>query len=246
MDANANLFGASTLVPAEPPALDDRSLVAAAFLNVLRQDITYSLIHDCPLRVNIDATTLRIEHPRQDRLANAVTLLLAREISWHFQPTSGSVAEREITRGSLDQDLKAWRSSFKAKPFCDQVDQRTWFPRIQMLEDTQASALQYYHVARCIISEDETVRMTSAHQIVGLAMFSTSDPVMVHAYGAICFSGRWISDQNKGMQRKYLVDWLQSSQKRTGWSVEAMISRLGTTWASCLHDSLEAGTTSLT
>jgi hypothetical protein len=213
-DPNRHLFGASTLVPSIP-ALADSSLLARGYWNYLREDITYSLFHECPLKVRVDKTVTQPVH--DDQYANSMTLLLGRAVNVAF----GGI-EDDVLPEVLD-----WGRNFAQKPFA-QIRERP-FPTIRMSRDCHASALQYHHVARCLLSEEQ--RPDLAAEICGLAMSSESSPVVVNSYGPIAFAAAWLPSAE---EQQTLVDWLKSSEKRTGWSVSFLIRKLRRHWDNTL------------
>lgn len=212
-DPNRHLFGASTLIPLTP-RLNDHGLLACGFWNYLREDITYSLIHECPLKIEVAAP---FDQPTDDdHQANYITLLLAALVNIYF----GSV--QNDTRKLL-LPFKHWRDRFAANPF-SRIEAGT-FPSIRMLKDCHVAAMHYYHVGMCMLEPDS--RVSSAAEIIGLAMCAESEPVIVNAYGPICFSSGWIEN---GKQRQVLEGWLRSTQKKTGWSVDGLIAKLQQRW----------------
>lgn len=219
-DPNRHLFGASTLLPQQPLTLPQRSLLAAGFWNFLREDITYSLIHQCPLKVGVDrvyATSMK-DHD----LANAVTLLLAQAVNLYFS-CSFEMAQLEV----LQKDLEIWQQAFTVRPFASFDDSATTFPSLMMLEDTYVAAMHYLLVIQCMFPTPRADRAMLAAKICGLAMSSSSDAVIVNAYGPICFTARWLSLET---QKSELLKWLQTSKRSTAWGVDAIVQQLQLAW----------------
>jgi hypothetical protein len=210
-DPNRHLFGASTLLP-PTPVLTDHSLLAGCFWNYLREDITYSLIHECPLKVHIDQVVgnVRLRHP--DEYANAMTLLLGRAVNVAFGRQIDNV---------LSELANRWDE--RPQPF-SRIDDRP-FPSIRMTQDAHAFAMQYHHVARCLLIPDE--RPLLAADVCGLAISSESAPLIVNSYGPISFCAQWLETTE---EQQTLVDFLRSSERRTGWSVAFIVSKLRRSW----------------
>lgn len=209
-DPNRHLFGASTLLP-PTPALADHSLLAGGFWNYLREDITYSLIHECPLKVHVERVVM--EPMLDDEHANCMTLLLGRAVNVAFGGHNDDVLP----------ELIGWWRAFTKRPF-SRIDERP-FPTIRMTRDCHTFAVQYHHVARCLLQPDE--RPSLAADICGLAMSSESAPIVVNSYGPICFTAQWLRSTE---EQQTLVDFLRSSERRTGWSVGFLITKLRQRW----------------
>jgi hypothetical protein len=175
-DPNRHLFGASTLVPAMP-ALTDHSLLAGGFWNYLREDISYSLFYECPLKIQIDQVF--VQAFADDEFANSMTILLGRTVNAFFNNESAF---------DILPEIREWRTKFEREPF-SRIEGGV-FPAPKMLKDCQVAALHYYYVARCMLEPEN--RSHHAAEIVGLAIASESGPVWVNAYGPICFSGQYL------------------------------------------------------
>lgn len=218
-DPNRHLFGASTLLPAEALALQGKSLLASGFWNYLREDITYSLIHRCPLKI-------KTKQPSRDMIntgnvANAMTLFLAHAINLLFNEQES--AQRFQL---LEQEMGAYWRTWEPKPFACHDRDSDVFPVIRMVSDTDVAACHYFKVASSIVSKLNRPRL--AAEICGLAISSLSDAVIVNAYGPICFVGRWLEIIS---QRNMLIKWLNDSQRGTAWNVKFIVEDLRKAWA---------------
>jgi Fungal Zn(2)-Cys(6) binuclear cluster domain len=209
-DPNRHLFGASTLVP-HMPQLDDHSLLASGFWNYLREDITYSLIHQCPLKIQIEPVV--VQAAADDEFANSITLLLGRTVNSFF-------GQEQV---DLLAEILEWRLKFGREPFSRIED--GVFPAPKCLKDCQVAALHYYHVALCMLEPEN--RPFHAAEIVGLALSAESPTVWINAYGPICFTGQFLVS---GEQRQNVVTFLRSTEKRTGWNLGFIISKLRRNW----------------
>lgn len=210
-DPSRHLFGASTLLP-PIPALTDSSLLAGCYWNYLREDITYSLIHECPLKIHVEQAAEHLRPSHSDEYANCMTLLLGRAVNVAFGGHNDDV---------LPELANLWRE--RPEPF-SRIDERP-FPSIRMTRDSHAFAVQYHHVARCLLQQDERPQL--AADICGLAISSESAPIVVNSYGPISFCARWLRTTE---EQQTLVDFLRSSERRTGWSVSSITSRLRRSW----------------
>lgn len=209
-DPNRHLFGASALVP-PMPRLTDHSLLASGFWNYLREDITYSLFQECPLKIQIEQVF--VQAVADDEFANSITLLLGRTVNAFF-------GQEPI---DMLPEIDEWRSRFRKEPF-SRIEGGA-FPATKWLKDCQVAALHYYHVARCMLEPDN--RAHHAAEIVGLAAAVDSPTVWVNAYGPICFTGQYLV---QGEQRQQVASFLRSTERKTGWNLGFIISRLKKKW----------------
>lgn len=216
-DPNRHLFGGFSLLPPQIPSLEDTSLLATGFWNWLREELTYCLINECPLKMD-KRFTVGIVNP--DNIANAVTLLLARTVNIEFNGRDDPLAMQ-----TLQLDIESCWQPYQPHPFTYHWSGQDEFPTIKCLRDTDAAALHYYRVMQCITGCDD--RETIAAEICGLAMSSMSNAVVVNSFGPIAFTGGWLE---RASQRNALVRWLNESQKRTTWPVGAIIQKLYRAW----------------
>jgi hypothetical protein len=210
-DPSRHLFGAWSLLPNPMPVFSDKSLKAAGFWNFLRKDITYALIHECPLKLRLERASS--QPITDDDIANSMTLLLGRAINVVFGGHEDDVLP----------EIMEWRGTLSKQPF-SRIDDRP-FPTIRMIQDSQVAAMQYYYVAMCLLHPEE--RIESALEIYGLSMCSESGPVLVNSYGAMVFAAKWLQSSE---EQQTLVDFLRSSERKTGWAVGALVSKLKETW----------------
>jgi hypothetical protein len=89
-------------------------LLGAGFWNYLREDITFSLFEECPLKMNLDSTPLVSHHDSDQDYMNSITLILGKIINRAFDHDSD-----EIQLDSAIESLKAWRNTCPdhMKPF---------------------------------------------------------------------------------------------------------------------------------
>jgi hypothetical protein len=111
-------------MPSLASSVPKAPLLRAGLWNYLREDITFSLINECPLKV--DVGEVNIELTRDDDHANRITLLLARLINTAFKPPRGAL-------GELPQAIEYWYSQLPFRAY-HESDGGT-FPRVQMIQD---------------------------------------------------------------------------------------------------------------
>lgn len=84
---------------------DSRELLESGFWNYLREDITFSLFERCPLKMDLQAESMRLDPPcrRDEDYLNPITILLGRIINDAFSERPNS--ERLM---SYSEELGAW------------------------------------------------------------------------------------------------------------------------------------------
>ncbi|KAJ4676159.1 hypothetical protein HRR93_004058 [Exophiala dermatitidis] len=181
-DPNRHLFGAFSLIPALTFEFPSEPVLRAGLWNYMREDITFSLVNGCPLK--IDMGNVDINPSRDDDYANQATLLLARIINAVFLDQHAVVEQ-------LREALESWKSSLPFRPY-HQSD-GVVFPKICFIRDCQVAAMHYYHVVTMVLnrSDPDPVELENhARAICGLAFSAKSDAVMVNAYGPISYKVR--------------------------------------------------------
>lgn len=180
-------------MPPVSSTLPEEPLLRAGLWNYLREDITFSLINECPLKVDIGR--IHVELRRDDDYANQITLILTRVINAAF------VTSQEIPE-ELRVALQGWRSQLPFHAYHE--SDGGVFPRIQMVQDchgepcnvsrclaltASVAALQYWHVAMILLTrEKDNENEAHARAICGMAFSAASDSVVVNSYGPICYS----------------------------------------------------------
>jgi hypothetical protein len=81
-------------------------LLGAGFWNYLREDITFSLFEECPLKMNLENTPLVSHHDSDQDYLNSITLVLGKIINRAFGHNSD-----EIQLDTAIESLKAWRNT---------------------------------------------------------------------------------------------------------------------------------------
>jgi hypothetical protein len=121
------LFGAFSLLPDLTSTLPTRPLLLAGLWNYLREDITFALINEYPLKTDIGSVS--IDAYRDDDYANQITLLLARVVNTVF-------LDIEDDDSSLRREVSQWRSNLPFEPYYE-TSQEEGFPRILMIHCCQ-------------------------------------------------------------------------------------------------------------
>jgi hypothetical protein len=188
-------------------------LKAAGFWNYLREDITYSLFQQCPLKIDLDQLEMPLpsEQTTDHGYLNAVSLILGRIINACF---SGGIASWKWD-GLFDM-LRGWSSTLPARfrPFSRQErGLGLCLPCIRMLQDCHVAALHYQLVCIAILctkatpenmARMKTLTLIKNHMeefgeskeemtercgldICGIAFTTNSPPVLVNAFGPMAF-----------------------------------------------------------
>ncbi|KAM0339086.1 hypothetical protein ACHAPQ_001926 [Fusarium lateritium] len=89
-------------------------LLGAGFWNYLREDITFSLFEECPLKMDLESTLLVDRHHSDQDYLNSISLILGQIINMTFGQDSD-----KIQLESAIESLKAWRNTCPdhMKPF---------------------------------------------------------------------------------------------------------------------------------
>ena len=232
-DPNRHLSGAFALAVIRSHSLQQVSLARAGFFNFMREDITYSLINRCPLKIDVESLRFFEATDDEDQL-NKATLFLGKAINQAFgTSTSGGGAE------AILEDFNKWIRGLPVQftPYFDTGTERamTSFPKIMMLRTCHVATLQYCCVTSAVLeskmptSDDFKDRLhTYAIRICGLAFTSESPAVVVNSFGPISFSCQFL--QGKPLQLD-LIRRLHACRKETGWPVQRIISDLKQCWA---------------
>ncbi|KAK2475442.1 hypothetical protein H9L39_13035 [Fusarium oxysporum f. sp. albedinis] len=223
VDPNMHLRGAYSMASLHDvlSGIPQAGLLGAGFWNYLREDITFSLFEECPLKMNLESTPLMIQHTSDQDYLNSITLILGKIINMSFkQDTDG----REITTSHL-------------------------FPAIWFLQPCHAAILHYYLVAMTIVciytspksleglggldlpelesQSKEQFLENFALEICGVAFTAKVPSVLVNAFGPIAFCARFIKAE---ASQQELIRQLLACKSTIGWPVERLIGDLKTSW----------------
>lgn len=108
VDPNMHLRGAYSMASLHDvlSGIPQAGLLGAGFWNYLREDITFSLFEECPLKMDLETTPLTIQHSSDQDYLNSITLILGKIINMSFkQNTDGRQWD------CIKEDLKSWRNS---------------------------------------------------------------------------------------------------------------------------------------
>ena len=119
-------------------------MLRAGLWNYLREDITYSLINEYPLKIHVGAVDLTPY--RDDDYGNQMTLLLARIVNAAF-------LDNYVVVEGLREAVVRWHSSLPFQSYYE-CDEGWAFPKIRMIQDchgnsTLSSFLQADHFSCC-------------------------------------------------------------------------------------------------
>ena len=112
------------MLPSLSSAVSGEPLFKAGLWNYLREDMTFSLMNRCPLKVEIGRVDIALV--RDDDYANQITLLLARVINAVF---SGG---KELLR-DLHSLIEEWYTILPFRAYHN--SDRGGFPKVQMIQN---------------------------------------------------------------------------------------------------------------
>ncbi|KXJ94714.1 hypothetical protein Micbo1qcDRAFT_202540 [Microdochium bolleyi] len=205
-DPNRHLRGAYSLASQPHGGFEQRHLTTGrlliqGFWNYLREDITFSLFGECPLKIDLASTYIPPSATGSDHdHLNNISTILGNIINGIFGSSvprtedACALASGPLSRAQLG-DLIGLASLYKSG-FCESVN------REDFLE-------------------------AAAMEVCGLAFTSNSPAVIVNAFGPMSFCGRFI--RSEAVQND-IVRHLTACQKMTGWPVQRIITRLGESW----------------
>ncbi|KAK4497754.1 hypothetical protein PRZ48_010407 [Zasmidium cellare] len=230
-DPNRHLSGAHAIASGQSLDLQSPSLCRAAFFNFLREDITFALMNNCPLK--IDPEKLRGSYTPvsdEDQL-NIVTLILGQAINASF-------GDSPTLRIEVGHRLDHWKRSLPPhfQPTHDSFAEDkviSTFPRTYMLHDSHVAATQYGIVAESVLASASTPDEPNKHldnlaiRLCGLAFTADTDAVLVNSFGPINFCCRYLKSK---LLQDELVRRLSGARKQTGWPVQRIIDSLQSHW----------------
>ena len=236
-DPNRHLSGASALAAFSSLHAEKTSLMRAGFFNYLREDITFSLMNRCPLKIDLGIITIPSTATNDEDHLNIATLHLAGAINIVF---GQNTSDRSTDVQQMHQRILDWMASLPTqfRPYFETptLDSPTTFPMIRMLQDCHVATLQYCLVTISVLQYQQSnlqdtkkSLQVNAIRICGLAFTSDSPAVIVNSFGPISFSCRYLLHTSFRME---LVRRLQSCRKETGWPVQRIIDDLERHWSS--------------
>lgn len=232
-DPNRHLSGAYALADGQHVPFESPSLLRAGFFNYLREDITYSLLHECPLKIDPEKLLAPYTASTDEDYLNVVSLHLGRAINEVF----GGSPQLSNRLEMLNQ-LSQWRNTLPGRlaPYLEPgADENTAvFPNIYMLQDCHVATLQYHTTAFSILvrsvgtpeSVDKTINL-NAIRLCGLVFTSGSPMVIVNSFGPISWCCKYL--KSKSLQEE-LVRRLHGFRKQTGWPVQRIAANLQEHW----------------
>ena len=233
-DPNRHLSGAFALAANNARSLYEPSLSRAGFFNYLREDITFSLINRCPLKIDLSTIAIPTEARNDEDQLNVATLYLADTINRVF--AHGTLSG---PRKNDQLNFSMWRSSLPIQftPYFETSmgHATNTFQTIRMLRECHVAVLQYCLVTASVIQSQQSspVIIDELEQIAvkvcGLAFTAESPAVVVNSYGPISFCCLYLRSKTLQME---LFRRLQASRKDTGWPVQRIIDDLERHWTS--------------
>jgi hypothetical protein len=230
-DPNRHLSGAFALAMNRSHNLHQPSLARAGFFNFMREDITYSLINRCPLKIDVDDMDIFEANNDEDQL-NVATLHLAMAINQTFEGTATTKSATPIL-----EMFEKWCEALPVQftPYFEtRHQQQSRLPTIRMLRDCHVSVVQYRLVTRSVLDSPHNAigvegRLHDyAARICGLAFTSESPAVVVNSFGPISFACQFLKGQSFRLE---LIRRLHGCRKETGWPVRRIIDDLEQYWA---------------
>lgn len=238
-DPNRHLSGAHAIASCQDLDLQTSSLYRAGFFNFLREDITFALVNQCPLKIDSEKLKGTYTPLTDEDQLNVVTLILGQAINASFGD------DRPTLRMEVAHQLGQWKQKLPShfQPTHDSYIEKmvlSIFPLMYMLHDSHTAAVQYGIVAESILvsagKQSSIVREeTSRHleslaiRLCGLAFTSDSNSVLVNTFGPISFCCRFI---NSKPLRDELVRRLMGLKNRVGWPLQRLADRLQDHWTS--------------
>lgn len=231
-DPNRHLSGAFALAINRSHNLREISLARAGFFNFMREDITFSLINRCLLKLDIKDIDVPEASSDEDQL-NVATLYLAKVINHVFK--TGNTPD---SAPSSYEGFDRWQSSLPA-PFTPYFETpfsqpHNIFPTIRMLRGCHVAVFQYCLVLNSVLrstnpsaEENKAMLHQNAVRLCGLAFTSDSPAVIVNSFGPISFSCRYLRGRPLQME---LIRRLHGCRKETGWPVQRIIVDLERCW----------------
>ncbi|KAI1346008.1 hypothetical protein F5Y01DRAFT_37756 [Xylaria sp. FL0043] len=255
-DPNRHLTGAFSLASQLRDVIGHPAggLLHSGFWNYLREDITFSLFGNCPLKIDLDHTPdLRNISSDQEQL-NAISLVLGRIINAMLGSTSEKASDRWETMLS---QVKVWLLELPAhfQPYSRAtLPSLSRLPTVHTLKQCHAASWHYCLVSVAILATHAQTRVqvddlsslasrtglivgTIAGkedlleqiglEICGVAFTSNDAPVLVNAFGPISYCARYIRTE---ATQQEVVRYLIASRKATGWPVQQIVSALQRHW----------------
>ncbi|RXG43782.1 hypothetical protein VDGE_02836 [Verticillium dahliae] len=254
VDPNRHLHGAYSLASRQKLLLDNgfRTLSSAGFWNYLREDITYSLFEEQPLKMDLENIPVPTQHLEDHDHLNAISLVLGRILNAHFNDGSPG-RDQPVSVSAMLHMLRSWQKALPRhfEPLCmDNSRPSGALPSVWMLGDCHAAARQYFLVSimvLCMIMQLETLTEilqlveldlpsspsrediveTCALEVCGLAFTAKSNPVLVNAFGPISYCARHIRVE---ASRQELLRCLAPCKKTVGWPVQRLMDDLQSRW----------------
>ncbi|KAJ8126577.1 hypothetical protein O1611_g7062 [Lasiodiplodia mahajangana] len=255
-DPNRHLKGAFSLASQFQECLDrpPRGLLHSGFWNYLREDITFSLFGNCPLKIDLDPIPSLSNISSDHDHLNAISLVLGRIINAMIRSTAEDARNTWEVMWSYVKDwlsnLPAHFQSFSRAA----VSSLSRLPTVHMLKAFHAASRHYSLVSLAVLTiyapttmqvDELALRASSMGflvgtvttredllehiglEICGIAFTSNEPAVLVNAFGPISYCAKYIRTE---ATQQEVVRHLTASRKATGWPIQQIILDLQRHW----------------
>ncbi|KAI0112016.1 hypothetical protein GGR51DRAFT_53097 [Nemania sp. FL0031] len=256
-DPNRHLKGAFSLASQFQNYLDgpSRGLLHSGFWNYLREDITFSLFGNCPLKIDLDPIPKLCNISSDQDHLNAISLVLGRIINAMIGSTTESAEDTwELMWSYVKDRLSDLPAHFEPFSRASNLTSLSRLPALHMLKACHAASRHYCLVSIAVLAIyapsslqiDELASFVSSlgfligtittredlleHiglEICGIAFTSSEPPVLVNSFGPISYCAKHLRAEASQQQ---VVRHLTVSRKATGWPIEQIISDLQQHW----------------
>ncbi|ORY56648.1 uncharacterized protein BCR38DRAFT_505005 [Pseudomassariella vexata] len=255
VDPNRHLQGAYSLAAYAGVSLGilQGGLLAAGFWNYLREDITFSLYENCPLKIDLEMIGPP-GHATDESYLNSISLILGQLINSAFAARSISVEEWTLLFNKTQNWFVSLPSRFR--PFSSGkrgLASLGALPSVWFLRACHASAMHYYLASVSILTTSaptehavallqtcggiETVNPSSpaqedllehtALELFGIAFTTNMSVVLVNSFGPMAYCGRFIRAE---AAQQEIIRRLSACKKTIGWPIDRLAKLLQDAW----------------
>ncbi|KAI5459302.1 hypothetical protein BGZ63DRAFT_415920 [Mariannaea sp. PMI_226] len=253
IDPNMHLRGAYSMVSIQDLLSGNLQggILAAGFWNYLREDITFSLFEDCPLKIDLDAVSILPRYDSDEDYLNSITLILGKAVNLAFSSEGEFKTESWESLLQMTLQWSAERPEW-LHPFSYHAGgpgESTLFPQIWFLQSCHASTMHYYSILLMLLrvnaEPDHLPIFNSLHlfnrdptdqdaflealalDICGITFTTKIPSVIVNAFGPISYSAKFIRAE---ATRQELIRHLLACKSTIGWPVQRLADDLKESW----------------